>query len=210
MLPLDEHGLSGASPTSPVTGARTFLKRMAGLAATIRHERVDETLIVRLVGSVGFGDSDFGTRNDLVSLLREQVRAGATQLLLDLSRTRLAFTASLELVVAPFFERDLVSGCRVAVCCAGNKRVSDKFRLTGLEGALACFETEREAFEFLRSDRTAIELAAPDHQYWAQIGPDVGPGICKREGCERLVVNHSSFCRDHHYEMVRRTRYRPV
>ena len=38
--------------------------------------------------------------------------------------------------------------------------------------------------------------------FWNQLGPERGPDVCRIDGCARLNIAFSVYCRRHHYESV--------
>jgi len=42
-----------------------------------------------------------------------------------------------------------------------------------------------------------------DRAFLDAIGPEVGPEICRKDGCSRHHIHHSVFCRPHHFEMIK-------
>jgi hypothetical protein len=46
-----------------------------------------------------------------------------------------------------------------------------------------------------------------DNDFWESLGDEIGPEICKQDGCSRQRIKYSVICRQHHFEMVKR---RPV
>ena len=46
-----------------------------------------------------------------------------------------------------------------------------------------------------------------DNNFWGALGDEIGPEICKHEGCSRKRIQYSVMCRQHHFEMVKK---RPV
>jgi hypothetical protein len=46
-----------------------------------------------------------------------------------------------------------------------------------------------------------------DGGFWSSLGEEIGPEICKHEGCDHKRIQYSVMCRQHHFEMVKR---RPV
>ena len=177
------------------------------MTARIESEQRGELLLVRLRGSIGFDVSDWQLRDDLVALLRGHVSGGGTHLLIDLSEASYAYGSSLELGASPLVQKEIVGATRVAVVLGANTPARTQFRVTRLDRLLDCFETEAEALDFLRSHAPMKNGAAPDHEFWAAMGPEVGPETCKREGCDHLHVKLSRFCKRHHYEMVRGSAY---
>jgi hypothetical protein len=43
-----------------------------------------------------------------------------------------------------------------------------------------------------------------DNSFWDSPGEELGPEICKHEGCYRKRIRYSVMCREHHFEMVRK------
>ena len=42
-----------------------------------------------------------------------------------------------------------------------------------------------------------------DEKFYESLGPELGPELCKREGCGRKRIALSVLCRCHHFEVVR-------
>jgi hypothetical protein len=42
-----------------------------------------------------------------------------------------------------------------------------------------------------------------DRTFWAALGDEVGPEICRHAGCERLRIRNSMLCRAHHFEQIK-------
>jgi len=48
---------------------------------------------------------------------------------------------------------------------------------------------------------------AADQRFRDALGEEVGPELCRHEGCDRRRIRNSVFCRVHHYEQVTGRRY---
>lgn len=46
-----------------------------------------------------------------------------------------------------------------------------------------------------------------DSNFYKSLGEEIGPEVCRREGCERKRIALSVMCRAHHYEMVLKRPY---
>lgn len=46
-----------------------------------------------------------------------------------------------------------------------------------------------------------LDMLRRDFHRWS-LDPEIGPEMCKREGCNRLRVKLSVFCRRHHFESI--------
>jgi hypothetical protein len=69
---------------------------------------------------------------------------------------------------------------------------------------LYAIETENpEAWLEAADDVTSkIRQNYEDEKFYESLGPELGPELCKHEGCGRKRVALSVMCRCHHFEMV--------
>ena len=55
-------------------------------------------------------------------------------------------------------------------------------------------------------DEAALQ-AAKDKNFWALLGREIGPEPCRVEGCTHKRITLSIFCRQHHFESVKKRPY---
>ena len=167
-------------------------------------ESVDQGILtIELIGTVSFHQPDFEMRDKLVRLVREHTANGGRHLLLDLRRTRINyFSSSSALVFFPFLDPGVRDKCRIAACLPEDEDFRWRIEATGWNRALDFFAGREDAVQFLLSDKPMTEQAAYNDQLWSALGPEDGPEQCKREHCAKLKIEHSLYCREHHYRTV--------
>ena len=97
--------------------------------------------------------------------------------------------------------------CSVEKCCfQGYGDPSQLSRLLGI--FLTWAKTVPDWLAIPDLDEAAIQ-SVKDKEFWALLGEEGGPELCRAEGCLNKRIALSVFCRRHHFETVKKRAYSP-
>jgi anti-sigma B factor antagonist len=120
------------------------------LAFAVTERSLDERTSVLNVE----GELDLAAAPSLKWALADLVQAGATQLVVDLSRVTFIDSTALGVLVGA--HRSLSAGSRLAIACR-HPDVLNIFELTGLDATFDIFPTLEDALAYARGDATASD-----------------------------------------------------
>jgi hypothetical protein len=76
-----------------------------------------------------------------------------------------------------------------------------------LDWAKALPADQSSRADWLDTPSDLEQSIAADRRFRDALGDEVGPELCRQEGCDRRRIRNSVFCRRHHYEQVTRRPY---